>query len=44
MILFWSKLTSQVWWLTNIYAPCSPQGREAFLSWFSNLEVDDDKL
>jgi endonuclease/exonuclease/phosphatase family metal-dependent hydrolase len=25
-ILFRSKLTSQVWWLTNIYAPCSPQG------------------
>jgi exonuclease III len=43
-IHFRSKLTCQVWWLTNIYAPCSTQGREAFLAWFSNLEIDEDKL
>jgi exonuclease III len=43
-ILFRSKLTNQVWWLTNIYAPCSSHGREAFLSWFSYREVDDDKF
>jgi exonuclease III len=29
-ISFCRKLTNQVWWLTNIYAPCSPLGREAF--------------
>jgi exonuclease III len=43
-ISFRTKLTNQAWWLTNIYAPCSPHRREEFLSWFSNLEIDDDKL
>jgi hypothetical protein len=44
MISFHSKLTNQVWWLTNIYAPCTPHGSEAFLFWFSNLEITGDKL
>jgi hypothetical protein len=43
-IRFQSNLNGQVWWLSNIYAPFSPHGREAFLAWFSNLEIDDDKL
>jgi hypothetical protein len=43
-IHFRSKLTGLDWWLTNIYAPCSTQGREGFLAWFSNLEIDEDKL
>jgi hypothetical protein len=43
-ISFRTKLTNQALWLTNIYAPCSPHRREEFLSWFSNLEIDDDKL
>jgi exonuclease III len=43
-IRFRSNLNGQVWWLSNIYAPCSPHGREAFLAWFSNLEIDEDKL
>jgi exonuclease III len=41
---FRSKLTGHDWWLTNIYAPCSTKGREAFLAWFSDLEIDEDKL
>jgi exonuclease III len=43
-IRFQSNLNGQVWWLSNIYAPCTPHGREAFLAWFSNLEIDEDKL
>jgi endonuclease/exonuclease/phosphatase family metal-dependent hydrolase len=43
-ICFHTKLTNQTWWLTNIYAPCTPQRREEFLSWFSSLEIDDNKL
>jgi hypothetical protein len=35
---------TQDWWLTNIYAPCTPAGREVFLHWFSNLEVLADRL
>lgn len=37
-------MTQQDWWLTNIYAPCTPAGREVFLHWFSNLEVLADRL
>jgi hypothetical protein len=43
-ICFRSNLDGHVWWLSNIYAPCSPHGREAFLAWFSNLEIAEDKL
>jgi hypothetical protein len=43
-ICFRTKLTNQTWWLTNIYAPCTPHRREEFLSWFSSLEINDDKL
>jgi exonuclease III len=31
-IRFRSNLNGQVWWLSNIYAPYSPHGREAFLA------------
>jgi hypothetical protein len=44
MISFRTKLTNQAWWLTNIYAPCTPHRREEFLSWFSSLQTNDDKL
>jgi hypothetical protein len=43
-ICFRTKLTNQTWWLANIYAPCTPHRREEFLSWFSSLEINDDKL
>jgi hypothetical protein len=43
-ISFHSKLTNQVWWLTNIYAHCTPHGREAFFHWFSNLKTLGERL
>jgi hypothetical protein len=43
-ICFRTKLTNQTWWLTNIYAPCTPHRREEFLTWFSSIEINVDKL
>jgi exonuclease III len=43
-IRFHTKLTNQTWWLTNIYAPSTPHRRDEFLSWFSSIEIDDNKL
>jgi hypothetical protein len=28
--------------LTNIYAPCTLKGRNAFLNWFHDFDMDDD--
>jgi hypothetical protein len=27
--------------LTNIYAPCSPEGKIEFLDWFANIDMSD---
>jgi endonuclease/exonuclease/phosphatase family metal-dependent hydrolase len=43
-IRFHTKLTNQTWWLTNNYAPCTPHRRNEFLSWFSSIEIEDNKL
>jgi exonuclease III len=33
------RLTGEHWILTNIYAPCTPEGQLAFLIWFKNIEM-----
>jgi hypothetical protein len=43
-VQFMSKLNGQKWILTNIYAPCSPDGKLAFLRWFKNVYMPDDCL
>jgi hypothetical protein len=34
----------QKWTLTNIYAPCSPEGKLNFLNWFKNIDIPEDHL
>jgi hypothetical protein len=43
-IQFMSKLNGQKWILTNIYAPCTPDGKLNFLRWFRNIQMTDDCL
>jgi hypothetical protein len=35
-------LTGEQWFLTNIYAPCTAEGKLALLSWFRDVEIQDD--
>lgn len=37
-IKFESYLTAQTWYLTNIYAPCTNEGRQLFFDWFMQLD------
>jgi hypothetical protein len=41
---FTSKLNGQRWTLTNIYAPCTLEGKMAFLNWFKNVLMPKDIL
>jgi hypothetical protein len=41
---FFFKWSNYYWIITNIYAPCSPQGKLDFLNWFSNINMPSDKL
>ena len=36
---FTSKLNNDCWVLTNIYAPCTPNGKRSFLEWFGNIQM-----
>jgi len=36
---FCSKHNCTKWSLTNIYAPCTPEGKQSFLNWFKNLQI-----
>lgn len=40
-IEFTSKLSADQWVLTNIYAPCTAEGRAHFLEWFANIDMPD---
>jgi hypothetical protein len=33
------RLSGEHWILTNIYAPCTSEGKLAFLNWFKNIEM-----
>lgn len=37
------KLSGEEWILTNIYAPCTSEGKFAFLDWFHNIDMLDDE-
>jgi hypothetical protein len=41
---FMSKLNGQKWILINIYAPCTADGKVAFLNWFKNIYMPEEKL
>jgi hypothetical protein len=41
---FISKINGQKWILTNIYAPCTLNGKVAFLNWFKNIYMSKEKL
>lgn len=36
------KLSSESWILTNIYAPCTTDGKASFLEWFKHIDMSDD--
>lgn len=40
-IEFTAKASADQWVLTNIYAPCSSEGRAQFLEWFANIDMPD---
>jgi exonuclease III len=40
-IEFVSAISVATWILTNIYAPCTPEGRDEFLEWFSNIDMPE---
>jgi hypothetical protein len=37
-----SVISGDTWILTNVYAPCTPKGRQSFLDWFKNIDMPDD--
>lgn len=37
-----SKLLGDIWLLTNVYAPCTPEGKLAFLDWFKHIQTPED--
>jgi hypothetical protein len=37
-----SKLNNQTWILTNVYAPCTSEGKRDFLNWFKNIHMPDN--
>jgi hypothetical protein len=41
---FISKINGQKWILTNIYAPCTLDGKVAFLNWVKNIYTPKEKL
>lgn len=38
---FCSKYDNDIWVLSNIYAPCTTQGKREFLTWFKNVQMPD---
>jgi exonuclease III len=41
---FFSNLSACSWIITNIYAPCTPQGEIDFLNWLYNITMPSNKL
>jgi hypothetical protein len=39
---FTSSISSALWILSNIYAPCSADGRLEFLNWYENIDMPED--
>lgn len=38
-VIFTSNHNNAMWVLTNIYAPCTPSGKRAFIQWFQNITM-----
>jgi len=36
---FTSKLDGSVWYLTNVYGPCNPEGKIEFTNWLKSLNM-----
>jgi hypothetical protein len=41
-IEFTSCFSGASWVLTNIYSPCTPEGKQQFLDWLRNVDMADD--
>jgi hypothetical protein len=39
---FTSTMSGARWLLTNVYAPCSPNGRQDFLNWMNDIDMPVD--
>lgn len=41
-IKFVSMISGAIWVLTNIYAPCTPEGKQQCIHWFHNIDMAED--
>jgi hypothetical protein len=41
-IEFTSSISNASWVLTNVYAQCTPDGKQRFLNWFHNIDMAED--
>jgi hypothetical protein len=41
-VKFTSNISSESWYLTNIYGPSQADRKDDFLQWFSNISMPDD--
>lgn len=41
-VLLTSVHNNASWVLTNVYAPCTPQGQRDFISWFQGIQMPND--
>jgi hypothetical protein len=39
---FSSIISDDHWMLTNVYAPYTPEGKQQFLDWFHNIDMEDE--
>ena len=41
-VQFTCRLSSEVWYLTNVYGPCQPEKRGDFINWFAEIDIPLD--
>jgi hypothetical protein len=41
-VKFTCRISEATWIMTNIYGPCSSERKNAFIDWFSNIDMTDD--
>jgi hypothetical protein len=39
---FESKHDNSEWFLTNVYGPCTPDGKQLFLGWLKSIEIPEE--
>lgn len=39
---FMSLYSKATWILANVYAPCTDEGKQLFLNWFYNFDMDNE--